>query len=327
VGAERDHPRITAWTGSAAARRSQKTTLSWAGAAGPNSAAQPQSNHPGSSVRSIVPPILAFLLALPLHAWGDKGHRAVSTLALKSLPAGPRAWFVGREAEVIDHASDPDHWKQDRKEGPRHFMDLEAYGGPDHLPRTLDEARAKIGDDYYRRGVVPWIVQDRYRDLIDAFREGDPDKVALASAILGHYIADIHVPLHTTENHDGQLTNQKGAHSRWESGLVERYLDADALVAAEARPDPAFLARPWDWLKASYTLVPQLLEDDRAADRTTPLGDRGKQRTQAYWMIFWAKQGPTVKQQLERAGHQLGEAILNAWIAAGRPSPPASSKK
>jgi hypothetical protein len=27
---------------------------------------------------------------------------------------------------------------------------------------------------------------------------------------LGHYIADGHMPLHTSDNHDGQNTNQKG---------------------------------------------------------------------------------------------------------------------
>lgn len=264
--------------------------------------------------------LLLFLMAPSLAAWGDKGHRVVSTLALRSLPDGLRAWFAGREADVCDHASDPDHWKQDRKEGPRHFLDMEPYGDPERLPRTLDEARAKAGEDYYRHGVVPWIIQDRWRDLVEAFRTGDPAKVAAATAILGHYVADAHVPLHTTENHNGQNTHQKGVHSRWESGLVERYVQEDALVVQPAQPDSAFLDRPWEWLKASHALVPQLLEDDLASDRTTPLGDRGKQRTQAYWLIFWAKQGPVVKQQLQLAGQHLSDAILNAWIAAGRPT-------
>ena len=246
----------------------------------------------------------------------------VSALALRSLPAGPRDWFTGREAAVAEHASDPDHWKQDRKEGPRHFLDMEAYGGPEHLPRTLEGAQAQIGGDYYRRGVVPWIIQDRWQDLVAAFRTDDPEQVAFATAILGHYIADAHVPLHTTENHDGQLTNQRGIHSRWETGLVERYVQEAALAVLPAQPDPAFSGRPWEWLRAAHALVPQLLEDDRVADRTTQLDGRGKQRTQAYWMIFWAKEGPTVKQQLQLAGQHLGDAILNAWIEAGKPSPP-----
>ena len=146
---------------------------------------------------------------------------------------------------------------------------MEPYGDPDHLPRTLEEARARLGGDYYRRGVLPWIIQDRWRDLVEAFRAGDPAKVALATAVLGHYIADAHVPLHTTQNFDGQFTGQRGVHSRWESGLVERYIVADDLPVLQAQPDAAFLQRPWDWLRASHKLVPQLLADDREADRTT----------------------------------------------------------
>ncbi|MFN7959373.1 MAG: S1/P1 nuclease [Holophagaceae bacterium] len=270
-----------------------------------------------------IPSLLILLVASPLWCWGDKGHRAVSTLALRALPAEPRAWFQGREAEVCDHASDPDHWKQDRKEGPRHFMDLEAYGGPDRMPRTLEEAQAKLGGDYYRRGVVPWIIQDRWRDLVDAFREGDPAKVAFTTAILGHYVGDAHVPLHTTENHDGQFTNQRGVHSRWESGLVERHLSPEELTVEAAQADRGFFFRPWDWVRTAHALVPQLLEDDRDADRTSPMGSRGKTRTAAYWMLFRAKQGPVVRQQLQLAGQHLGDAILNAWIQAGRPHPPA----
>ena len=266
--------------------------------------------------------LLLLLMAPPLSAWGDKGHRVVSSLALRSLPDGPRAWFAGGEGDVADHSSDPDHWKQDRKEGPRHFLDTEPYGDPKRLPRTLEEAEAKVGGDYYRLGVVPWIIQDRWRDLVDAFRGGDPAQVALATAILGHYVADAHVPLHTTMNHDGQLTGQRGVHSRWESGLVGRHIVAEDLPVRPAQPDQAIFDRPWDWLQAAHSLVPQLLEDDREADRTTPLGGRGKARTTAYWMIFWAKQGPVVKQQLQLAGQHLGDAILNAWIAAGKPATP-----
>jgi len=269
---------------------------------------------------------LLLLLTVPLWSWGDKGHRAVSALALKSLPSEPRAWFAGREAEVADHASDPDHWRQDRKEGPRHFIDLEPYGTPERMPLTLEEAQARIGGDYYRHGVVPWIIQDRWRDLVAAFRSGDAAKVALATAILGHYVADAHVPLHTTENHDGQHSNQRGVHIRWEAGLVERHIQVEALTVPAARPDPAFLTRPWAWLKDAHALVPQLLEDDRSADRatpkTTPEEDRSKPRPAAYWQLLWAKQGPVVKQQLQLSGQHLGDAILNAWIEAGRPAPP-----
>ena len=266
---------------------------------------------------------LLFLLlaALPLGAWGDKGHRTVSALALTTLPPAPRAWFAGQESVLVDHASDPDHWKTDKKEGPRHYMNLEAFGGSGHLPRSLEQAREAAGADYYRKGVVPWVIQDRWRDLVAAFRSGDPAQVALASAVLGHYIGDAHVPLHTTLDHDGKTTDQTGIHSRWETGLVGRLVTIEGLHAAPAKPDPALLSRPWEWLEQAHALVPKLLADDQAADRTTPRTTRGKTRGFAYWAIFEASQGPMVKQQLERAAQHLGDAILNAWIEAGSPAP------
>jgi hypothetical protein len=259
------------------------------------------------------------LVSAPLCAWGDKGHRTVSALALRSLPAEPRRWFTGQESVVADHASDPDHWKQDRKEGPRHFLNVEPYGGQEQVPHALEDAQAKLRGDFYRRGVLPWIIQDRWRDLVDAFKTGDAARIAMATAILGHYIADAHVPLHTTENFDGQATDQKGVHSRWETGLVERYLQPDELTVLPAKSDAAFLDQPWTWLQTSHSRVSQLLQDDQVADRTTPTDDGRKRRTQAYWTMFWAKQGPVVTQQLQDAGQHLGDAILNAWIAAGKP--------
>ena len=103
--------------------------------------------------------------------------------------------------------------------------------------------------------------------------------------------------------------------------MVGRLVTIEGLHAAPAKPDPALLSRPWEWLEQAHALVPKLLADDQAADRTTPRTTRGKTRGFAYWAIFEASQGPMVKQQLERAAQHLGDAILNAWIEAGSPAP------
>ncbi len=276
----------------------------------------------------LLPPFVWVLaLSVSLGAWGRKGHAAVNRAALTTLPVELEPWYAGRSGFVVEHASDPDHWKQDRKEGPRHFLDMEPYGGPDHLPTTLEEAQARVGGRYYRLGVLPWIIQDRWRGLVTAFRTGDGAEVGLATAILGHYIADAHVPLHTTENFDGRRSGQRGIHSRWESGLVERFVLDSALAVRPAKPDLAFQDQPWRWLCKAHALLPQLLQDDLEADRTTPVSTRGKARNQAYWLMFWDRQGPVVNQQLQQAAQHLGEAILNAWIAAGRPAaPPATGR-
>jgi hypothetical protein len=45
--------------------------------------------------------------------------------------------------------------------------------------------------------------------LTQAFKEKRKSEILFIAADLGHYIADAHMPLHTSDNHDGQLTDQK----------------------------------------------------------------------------------------------------------------------
>ncbi len=259
--------------------------------------------------------------SLPLSAWGEKGHRMVNTRALTALPPQLRAWYAGREERIREGSVEPDHWRaHDRKEGPRHYVNVELYGTVEDIPRDQAAALAKVGGATFQKaGVVPWVIQDRYRELVEAFRAGDANRVAEVSAWLGHYVGDLHVPLHATTNHDGQLTDQRGLHGRWESGLVERYAEEDAIHPPAASPeDPA--KAPWRWLGESFALVPQLLKDDREAARGET---REKpQRSAGYWRNFWALQGPTVERRLTQASQRLAGTWLAAWIEAGRPVGP-----
>ena len=43
------------------------------------------------------------------------------------------------------------------------------------------------------------------------------------SAVIGHYVADAHVPLHAVVNYNGQRTGQTGIHNRWEDELFMRF--------------------------------------------------------------------------------------------------------
>lgn len=268
------------------------------------------------------PAVLLLLAGLPVGAWGEQGHKASGVLALRTLPVGARAWFADRDEAFAEALVAPDRWKShDRKEGPRHYLDIEIYGGPSAVPREVEQAIAKIGrKDFERKGQVPWVIQDRYRDLVAAFRDGDPAQVVVAAGTLGHYVGDAQVPLHTSDNHDGQLTGQRGVHSRWETGLVSRFVDLDRLQVRPARPGTDLREAPFRWLEEAHVDVPALLRDDRAG------GEEGeapssRARRSGYWAAFWAAQGPVVERQLVRAGERLGDLILSAWIEAGRPTP------
>ncbi len=121
------------------------------------------------------------------------------------------------------------------QEPPNHFLDLdhEAFGPfPfDALPRDYSSAVQKFGKEFIdEQGTLPWRTAEFYGRLQREFeslkRQPPPgyafDNIALYSAVLAHYVSDGHVPLHAVVNYDGQLTQQQGLHSRWESELFER---------------------------------------------------------------------------------------------------------
>jgi hypothetical protein len=263
---------------------------------------------------------LLCLLPAPLRAWGRRGHEIVATLACRDLPAGPAAWFQGAESTLRDHCNDPDLWKEgDPTEGPRHFLDSEAYGGPAGVPLSRAEAEARLGTEaFLRNGQVPWVVQEQVDRLAEAFQAGDPDTIWFRAAILSHYVGDLNVPLHTTANYNGQFTGQKGVHHRWETGLVERLGDwQPAERVAVLEPDAR--NAPWRWLRESFVLVAPLLRDDLEA-HGGGFEDLEPERQSTYWREFNRTQGPVVRDQLNRAGRRAAEMILLAWEQAGRPA-------
>lgn len=126
---------------------------------------------------------------------------------------------------ITDHAVDPDKRRYAvAEEAPRHYLDMDFYGKYPYsdLPRKYDDAVKKFSEDtVIANGIVPWWIQTMEVRLTNAFKERNPAKILKLSAEIGHYIADSHVPLHASSNHDGQLTNQKGIHGFWESRVPE----------------------------------------------------------------------------------------------------------
>jgi hypothetical protein len=271
----------------------------------------------------ILPCLLALCLCppIPLSAWGRLGHERVAAAALLDLPPDLADWFRGREDTLPAHANDPDHWKQsDPLEGPRHYLDSEYYGGPAAVPRAKADAEAKLGDAFQAAGQVPWVVQERVDTQAGAFASGDPEAVAFQAAILCHYVGDVQVPLHTTANHDGQLTGQHGVHARWETGLVEGLEGwAPEVRPASLGTDPA--GAPWDWLQASFAQVAPLLDADRTASQAETLA-AGRRHGPAYWQVFMDLEGNRVREQLNRAAQATARMILLAWTQAGSPPVP-----
>ncbi|MFN8329710.1 MAG: hypothetical protein U0T81_00580 [Saprospiraceae bacterium] len=75
-----------------------------------------------------------------------------------------------------------------------------------------------IRDQFSVHGILPYSLPWFYKRLVKAFSEQDHAKIIRLSAEIGHYVGDAHVPLHTSVNYNGQLTNQEGIHAFGKAG-------------------------------------------------------------------------------------------------------------
>jgi hypothetical protein len=164
-------------------------------------------------------------------SWGFFGHRKINYYAVFLLPPEMMALYKPHIDFLSEHATDPDKRRYAiAEEGPRHFLDLDHFGNYpyDSLPRKWEDALAKYSEDsLMRHGIVPWWIQVMHKRLITAFKEKNGPRILKLSAEIGHYIGDAHVPLHTSSNHNGQLTDQRGIHGFWESRVPELLADLE----------------------------------------------------------------------------------------------------
>ena len=88
-------------------------------------------------------------------------------------------------------------------------MDVYGDSAVYKMPRYWNEAVEQFTEDTLQAyGIVPYHINRVSRWLTKAFENKDAEQILRLSADIGHYIADANVPLHTTENYNGQLTGQ-----------------------------------------------------------------------------------------------------------------------
>ncbi|MEX1189616.1 MAG: zinc dependent phospholipase C family protein [Bacteroidia bacterium] len=265
--------------------------------------------------------------------WGFFAHKEINRIAVFTLPPELFGFYKSNIEFVTEHAVDPDKRRYAVKgEAPRHFIDLDRYGlSPlDSVPKKWEDAVAKYTEDtLMEHGIVPWHIDVMVKRLSAAFRSGDYDRILRTSADLGHYIADAHVPLHTTKNYNGQLTNQRGIHGFWESRLPELFNeDFDFFVGkAVYIEDPLAIA----WLtvaesfaaKDSVLLFEAQLNDRYPTDRKYSFENRGASLMKVYSEDYSKEYNQMldgmVERRMRKAIITVGSLWFTAWVNAGQP--------
>jgi len=265
--------------------------------------------------------------------WGFYAHKRVNRYAVFTLPEELVGFYKKHIDHLTEHAVDADKRRYAiKEEAPRHYIDIDHYGeNPfEIMPRKWTDAVEKFSEDtLLTYGIVPWHIQTVYNRLIKAFEEKDIDYILKNSADLGHYVSDAHVPLHTTENYNGQLTNQKGIHAFWESRLPELFADDYDYLVGTAEYQYSVLDVAWQAVESSFNSLDSVLLFEKELsrefeqDKQYSYEKRGtktiKVKSADYSLAYHTKLDGMVERRLRLSISTIGNLWYSAWVDAGQP--------
>lgn len=264
---------------------------------------------------------ILIVLLFTLGSWGEKAHRKINSSCVEYFPkelTALKSWSVFLGA----HGSDADDRKKtDKNEFVRHFIDIDIYDDfikshkmtEDFNAACTQYGKAKV----IKNGTLPWVTDSTYKALVQNFKSGNWQQAELTAADLGHYVGDGFMPLHITANYNGQLSNQKGIHSRYEVTMIDRYIDNIHFKTSRIRKVKAIRSTVFSYLYSNYSYVSQLLNADKKAYKLS-----GKQYNDTYYESLWKETGVFTTRLLQESSKTLASLIYTAWIEAGRPEIP-----
>ncbi|CAN5597002.1 hypothetical protein BH10BAC3_BH10BAC3_32410 [soil metagenome] len=278
--------------------------------------------------------VLLLSITMQSYAWGFYGHRQINYYAVFLLPPEMMVLYKPNIDFLTEHAVDPDKRRYAVKgEAPKHYIDIDQYGVYpwDSLPRGWNDAVKKYSEDSLNAyGIVPWWVQVMERRLTDAFKAKDQVRILKLSAEIGHYIADAHVPLHASQNHNGQFSNQTGIHGFWESRLPELFAENsyDFLVGRAT-----YIEQPGEFIWArvieSGAAADTVLRTEAALNAVFPtdqkyayeerMGKVVRQYSALYSKAYQDKLNGMVERRMRQSIFAVASFWFTAWVNAGQP--------
>ena len=273
------------------------------------------------------------LSVISLSSWGFFSHKRINRVAVFALPYKMAVFYRTHIDYITEHAVDPDKRRYiDSAEGSKHFFDADHYGKHpfEKMPQRWKEAeRQYSADSLNKYGTVPWTIQYYYYRLVKNFKDKDTSAILKTSANLGHYIADAHVPLHMTENYNGQLTNQQGIHALWETRVPELLSDNYHYNVGKVHYINDPLKEAWKICRRTFKCVDSVLVFERNLDKTftadqkyamTKRGNRNvKDYSVAYATAYSKSLHGMVERQMRASISETSSFWFSAWVDAGQP--------
>jgi S1/P1 nuclease len=266
--------------------------------------------------------------------WGFLVHRTVAQLAVYQLPKKMRLFFYKNINYLVKESVRPDLRRNgDPTENAKHFIDLEMYGDSAEWKMPLhweDAVKIYTKDTLLKYGYVPYVVIMQKNKLTEAFRNGNKDSILFYATDLGHYIGDAHVPLHSSANYDGQLTNQKGLHNLWETMIPEMEIDKyDLYNHHEAK----YISNPeeaiWNAVRSGHDLLTNVFAMEKEASKNFTdsakyrvqirNGKEFKSYTSSFAKTYSELLGKSINEQLLRSSNLIADFWYTSWADAGKP--------
>lgn len=278
--------------------------------------------------------VCLFLPSSKLFCWGFFGHKHINYHSVFLLPPEIFPFYKKHIDYLTGHAVDADKRRYAvLEEGPRHYIDMDHYAQDAYktLPRKWSQAVMVYSEDSLRaHGVAPWWIMTMHARLKRAFEDCNAEEILKVSADIGHYIADIHVPLHTTSNHNGQKSDQHGIHAFWESRLPELYAERqyDMLIGRAT-----YIVHPaefiWQRVHESSLASDTVLSLEKKLSRLVPPHKRFayesrngvvvRQYAERYASIYHTRLNGMVEKRMRDAIYAVSSFWFTAWVDAGQP--------
>ncbi len=277
---------------------------------------------------------LSIVALLIFNSWGFYAHKKINHYAVFALPSQLAKFYKANIDLITEKAVDPDkRCFIDSAEGPRHFIDIEDYQQDrqiDSIPIHWSQAKEKFQErKLLKNGIIPWQINFTYLKLVKAFQAKDYNRIIKHSADLGHYIADAHVPLHTTKNYNGQLTGQIGIHAFWESRLPEMFAGKYNLLVGKAIYIKDPLHEAWTIVRESNRLVDSVLYIEASLNKQFKAAQKNsfiERNNQLLWTYsdnyataYHRALNGMVERRMRNTILRVASFWYSAWLEAGQP--------
>jgi hypothetical protein len=272
--------------------------------------------------------IIIFLFIQSIAGWGYEGHRRINRAAAQLGSGDFGALLLAYQDSLAFHAPDPDYWKEnDPDEGYRHYFDSDYYDEYpfDNVPRHLAELIKVYSDSSVRSwGIAPWAIQQTCDSVTALISFGQTEEAVLWMAVLGHYVADIHMPLHTVANYNGQLSGNDGVHFRWEVSMINHFNpDITPIGDVHYVEDPVEFA--FTIIKESFVEHKTILRADSLARSSLTQVQKDSLKTYEplsfednYLQILFDESRELVERRLGLAATRIASLWYTCWVNAGK---------